>query len=372
MTYYHCSPTAGLTTLEPRKPDAFQKPRCVYMTTLLPMALMYGVRNFEYTYGYTKEGQIYYDEYFPDALEILYKGKSASLYRCTPAHVSTTKIPNEATSEESVPVVDEVAIPDIYEALLEQERLGALVIRRYEELSGKMLDWIRRVEADEIREHDLLHTGGPHAEYMKTHYPESWAIVEEEERKLLYHGSPVAGLTELQPFSKLHQSEQTVVYLSSGFPYVLLYIWDAEKTGSSRKWVTAWAKDGITYYEEQFPGQLRAFYEGVSGYVYSVLPDESVQTVPQREDLFFSTAPVKIYRAQVISDVYQALLQYEREGKFQLLRFEDAAPEKQEELIDRIAVYIRDNDLTEQDSEHSRFMKKHFVDAWNKAQGARQ
>ena len=31
------------------------------------MALMYSVRNFEYTYGYTKAGQIYYEEYFPDA-----------------------------------------------------------------------------------------------------------------------------------------------------------------------------------------------------------------------------------------------------------------------------------------------------------------
>lgn len=368
MTYYHCSPTAELKTLEPRKPDAFQKPKRVYMTTLLPMALMYGVRNFEYTYGYTKEGQIYYDEYFPDALEILYKGKSASLYRCTPAHVSTTKIPNEATSEESVPVVDEVAIPDVCEALLEQERLGALVIRRYEELSGKMLDWIRRVEADEIREHNLLHTDGPRAEYMKTHYPESWAIVEKEERKLLYHGSAVAELTELQPFSKLHQSEQTVVYLSSIAPYVLLYVWDAEKTGSSRKWVTAWLKDGVVYYEEQFPGQLKAFYDGVRGYIYSVLPDENVQAMPQREDLFYSTTPAKVYRTQEIPDVYQALLQYEREGKCKLLRFEDAAPEKQEELIDRIVTYIRENDLTEQHNEHSYFMRKYFSNAWNRVQ----
>ena len=57
MAYYHCSPTAGLTVLEPRKPESFEKPARVYMTTLLPMALMYTVRNYEYSYGYTKEGQ---------------------------------------------------------------------------------------------------------------------------------------------------------------------------------------------------------------------------------------------------------------------------------------------------------------------------
>ena len=185
-----------------------------------------------------------------------------------------------------------------------------------------------------------------------------------------YHGSAVANLTELQPLSKLHQSEERVVYLSSNLPYVLLYIWDAVKTSSSRKWVTAWLKDGVAYYEEQFPGQLKTFYEGVRGYVYSVLPDDRVQPMPQREDLFYSGDPVKVYRIQEIPDVYQTLLQYEREGKFKLLRFEDASPEKQEELIDRIATYIRENKLPEQDNEHSRFMKKYFVDAWKRAQEA--
>lgn len=185
---------------------------------------------------------------------------------------------------------------------------------------------------------------------------------------IYYHGSAVANLTELQPLSKLHQSEKQVVYLSSNLPYVLFYIWDAEKTGSSRKWVTGWLRDGVAYYEEQFPGQLKAFYEGVRGYVYSVLPDDRVRPMPQREDLFYSRDPVKVYRTQEIPDVYQALLQYEREGEFLLLRFEDASPEKQADLIDRIATYIRESNLLEQDNEHSRFIRKYFVDAWRKAQ----
>lgn len=185
---------------------------------------------------------------------------------------------------------------------------------------------------------------------------------------IYYHGSAVANLTELQPLSKLHQSEEQVVYLSSTLPYVLFYIWDTAKTGSSRKWVTGWLKDGIAYYEEQFPGQLKAFYEGVRGSVYSVLPGDSIQSMPQREDLFFSTESIKVYRTQEIPDVYQALLQYECDGKFKLLRFEDAAPEKQEELIDRITTYIRGNKLIEQNTEHSRFMQKYFEDAWKRAQ----
>lgn len=56
MTIYHCSPISGLTLLRPGKPSSFEKPARVYMTTLLPMALMYSVKNYEYTYGYTREG----------------------------------------------------------------------------------------------------------------------------------------------------------------------------------------------------------------------------------------------------------------------------------------------------------------------------
>ena len=180
MPYYHCSPTPGLTVLEPRKPVSFDKPARVYMTTLLPMALMYAVQNYEYTYGYTKEGQIHLDEYFPGSFELLYRGKSASLYECAPQHTESTRIPNEAVSETAVPIIREIPISDAYEALLEQERLGALVIRRYHQLPEKMLEWIRKAEADEIRSANLIHTPGPKADYYREHYPESWAIVAQE------------------------------------------------------------------------------------------------------------------------------------------------------------------------------------------------
>lgn len=180
MAYYHCSPTPGLTVLEPRKPGSFHKPAGVYMTTLLPMALMYSVRNYEYSYGYTKQGQIYFEEYFPNALEILYRGKSASLYLCAPESTVSTKIPNEALSEKAVPVISETVIPDACEALLEQEKLGTLVIHRYHELSPEKLNWIRRVEADTIREKNMLRLNDPMADYYRTHYPESWASVEAE------------------------------------------------------------------------------------------------------------------------------------------------------------------------------------------------
>lgn len=84
-------------------------------------------------------------------------------------------------------------------------------------------------------------------------------------QETLYHGSSVSDIDVLVPRSALHLSNERVVYLTSSIPYALVYIWDQQKTGSSKKWVTCWQSKGITYYEEQFPGQLRAFYEGVEG-----------------------------------------------------------------------------------------------------------
>lgn len=173
--YYHCSPIRGLKRLEPHRPQNFEKPAQVYMTTSLPMALMYGVRNFEYTYGYTKEGQIYYEEYFPDALRVLYEGKSASLYECLPDVTAGTQIPNEVVSQLPVKIVREIYIPDVMQALLEQERQGTLVIRRYEQLSPRMLEWIFQAELEEIKKRNLLYTPCPMADYMKRYYPAVWA-----------------------------------------------------------------------------------------------------------------------------------------------------------------------------------------------------
>ncbi len=187
-----------------------------------------------------------------------------------------------------------------------------------------------------------------------------------EAERELYHGSAIPALTELLPLSALHGSDGKVVYLSSSIPYALLYIWDAEKTQYSNKWVTGWVKDGSTYYEEQFPGQLKAFYGGVRGYVYSVLKSGDVLPLPHREDLFCSKTPIRVCRVTEIPDVYQALLEYERAGKFCVLRYENASKEKQMELTDRIAAYITQNNLPEQDSEESRFMKRYFVQAWEK------
>lgn len=176
--YYHYSPTSGLSVLEPRTNSAFDSERAVYLTTLLPMALMYGIQHFEYTYGFRfQDGQpqgMYYEEQFPNALKKLYRGKSASLYVCPADDYQSTLKPHEAISVRPVTVLQEIPVPDLLAALLSLEQAGQLEIIRFEQQSEKSLAWNRRAEMEVILKHDLLHTPGPFADYMKSTYPDSW------------------------------------------------------------------------------------------------------------------------------------------------------------------------------------------------------
>ena len=182
MTLYHCSPTPGLRVLKPSVTQYFGKPRQVCLTASLPMALMYGVKHFEYAYGYTGAGRIYYEEYFPNALEEIYRGRSASLYLCARREdMEPTAIPNEFVTDLEVPVEEERSVPDVLEALLEQERQGALKLVRWDELGEKQRRWVVRAEADTIREKGLLaRPGDPFARYLREKYPESWALAARE------------------------------------------------------------------------------------------------------------------------------------------------------------------------------------------------
>lgn len=184
MLYYHCSPLSGLMTLQPNKSIYFESKQAVHLTSLLPMALMYGIKNYEYTYGFRFEnGQaksMYYDETFPNALTKLYQGKAGSLYVCAQGDYQTTKKPFEYISFEPVTVLEERRVPDLLAAFLDLEQKGELEIIRYNQQSKGSLDYYRRLEKEVIKKQNLLTTPGPYADYIKTAYPDSWQDALEE------------------------------------------------------------------------------------------------------------------------------------------------------------------------------------------------
>jgi len=190
---------------------------------------------------------------------------------------------------------------------------------------------------------------------------------------ILYHGSSVDNITILEPRSILHGSQnEKVVYLSGSIPYALVYIWDSQKTKCSRKHVTCALKNGVVYYEELFPDQLRAFYEGVSGYLYCIDSTDNIQHMPKtHEEMYYSLKAVQVKKVVFVSDVYRELLRYEKESLFKVDRFNDASKETQAERIEKTAKGIEMCNWYDTDTEKAHFMKHYFKQAWELAESRR-
>lgn len=184
----------------------------------------------------------------------------------------------------------------------------------------------------------------------------------------LYHGSIISGIKQLKPFSTLHGTDKKVVYLTDNIPYSLFYIWDKKHNHFDGKHVTAWIKDGTAYYEEQFPDQLKAFYSGVSGYLYIVRFSPGISKVECREQLYYSTESVETERYEFIPNVYSELIKYEMTGELKIRRFNEQSEKRKNELTDMISQVIVKNDyIKNPDTPDAEFYREFFIDAWKKA-----
>ena len=181
-----------------------------------------------------------------------------------------------------------------------------------------------------------------------------------------YHGSVTGGITALEPRSLLHGTQDKVVYLTDSLPYALFYVWDAEHNHAAQKYVTGGIRDGMAFYEEQFPHQLETFYCGVSGYVYRLDTDHA-HALPDRPRLFYAREAVPVGEKQFIPDVYEALLSCEAAGELRILRFTEQPEARQQELTDMIAAYIRQQQFFPQNPEQRAFMQRYFAAAWARA-----
>lgn len=182
----------------------------------------------------------------------------------------------------------------------------------------------------------------------------------------VFHGSHESGITRLLPLSPLHGSPETkVVYLSGSEAYTLFYIWDEEHNFTPRKYVTCGLKDGVAVYQEQFPGQLEAFYRGVSGYLYCIEKTGDMQPVASREDMWACAKEVPVARVEFIPDVYDRIMLCVQEG---LVRITQAEPEFRRQLDEHLAQRIRSEGLLDApDSPDARFYARFFPGAWSLA-----
>lgn len=164
--YYHASQTAGIKVLEPGVSNHGEP--LVYFSRKRENTLVYlsnavekycRETGFEHhgswykwaSYGFTKDGILLLQEYYPDATYETYKGVSGYIYSTSMLTDGKAQadIPDAVIAGHPVPVENCEFIPDAYEAIMDAVRAGQMVLQRYGELSEEMLNWIRRITREE-------------------------------------------------------------------------------------------------------------------------------------------------------------------------------------------------------------------------------
>lgn len=174
--YYHASQVSNIKVLEPRTSN--HKKPLVYLSAKRENVLVYLSNAIEkycketgYTYegpwqkwgpyGFTDDGRILLEEYYPNAFEETYKGVSGYIYYTSvmPEPEMDIQIKDAIATAENVPVEGVEYVEDAYEAILDAAESGLIVLRKFEEQPQKKLDWIKRIMTSEYVD------AGEHADY---------------------------------------------------------------------------------------------------------------------------------------------------------------------------------------------------------------
>lgn len=168
IMYYHASQTANIEYLEPRISN--HGIPLIYFSTKRENVLVYlsnaiekycKETGFEYAgkwqkwgpYGFTKDGLLRLEEYYPDALRSTYMGVSGYIYSAETIEKADfdVKIPDAAVSAKPVKVKAVEFVPDAYEAIMKAERDGLIKIIRYDEMTDKMREWSEKTIREEYK-----------------------------------------------------------------------------------------------------------------------------------------------------------------------------------------------------------------------------
>ncbi len=157
--YYHASSLGNITKLEPRVSN--HNTPLIYFSTKRENVLVYLSNAIEKhckesgfihngrwhkwaSYGFDPDGILVLDEYYPNATEDTYKGVSGYIYYADKLPEEQFDIGINFTAASSLPVQVSGCeyIEDAYSEIMKAVDLGLIKLRKYEDMSDKMLLWI--------------------------------------------------------------------------------------------------------------------------------------------------------------------------------------------------------------------------------------
>ena len=184
--YYHASSAGDIQQLEPRISNHgipliyFSKKRenvLVYLSNAIEKYCR--ETGFSYhgrwqkwgPYGFSRNGILRLEEYYPDALEKTYKGVPGYIYSVKSIVDSglDLRIPDAAATGLPVNVTGVEYVPDAYNEILRAERDGLITVMRYEEMTDKMREWNRKTIKEE---YDSAVDHPEYRHFLKGNFPD--------------------------------------------------------------------------------------------------------------------------------------------------------------------------------------------------------
>ncbi len=184
--FYHASGVGNIKVLKPRISN--HGVPLVYFSTKRENALVYlsnaiekyckeqgfvhnGVWSKWGPYGFTKDGILQIEEYYPNALADTYKGVSGYIYSCEsiPKCSSTIEIPDAAVSNQPVYTGHCEWIADAFDEIMNAVSKSFIKLVTYEEFARTRMDWLYHVIREEYKD------AQQHPEYqffLKGKFPE--------------------------------------------------------------------------------------------------------------------------------------------------------------------------------------------------------
>lgn len=182
----------------------------------------------------------------------------------------------------------------------------------------------------------------------------------------LYHGSNIGDINVLEPRQADH--DRPYVYMTTIDVVAAFYLCNAvEKPyywfpyGFDRN-------SDIPIYHELYPDALKQVSEGVSGYIYEVEADDS-QIIPFKNIpcARLATKPIEVVQCTRIENAYELFLEYIRQGKMRLGRYEDKTEQQLNWWYSEIVDYLIEKDMVKNpDCSYAVFVRDKFPQVWEK------
>jgi hypothetical protein len=139
------------------------------------------------TYGFNKESIPLYTETHPNALKEFYKDVKGYIYSCDVAEnnifENKTGIKSAVPAKGAQKISGCEKVGDVYERILEHEKSGELVIRRYEDLTEKEHSQNEKMIISGIKRLHLLSGQHPLSPFVAYKFPELWERAKFEAQK---------------------------------------------------------------------------------------------------------------------------------------------------------------------------------------------